>query len=158
MEHRAHGAAPPEVLPGPERQEGLDGLTPFGQPPEAAVEDAFDTIAARCRGVLYRTAQLTRSPRDAAGLLEETYRRARRSLHPHGTSTNPKAWLLRILYHAHIDRLKTMSHTLGIPLSRLCGGRRAIGRLLARHGPRTRGSANGSCVTDAEAHVGSTAA
>lgn len=89
---------------------------------------------------LYRTAfRLTGFRQNAEDLVRETYRRARRSPNAYQPGANPKAWLVRILHRAHIDRLRTLSRALGVPLSRLCRGRRAMRRLLVRSGLRTTG-------------------
>ncbi len=140
MERRAHGATPPVVPSGPIKREGPGESAALGQRPDAAGEAVFTTMAAQHWDVLYRTAlRLTGCPQDAEDLMQETYRRAQRSAHTYRPGTNLKAWLVRILHHAHIDRLQALSHTLGIPLSRLCRGRRAMRRLLIRYGLRTTG-------------------
>ena len=62
---------------------------------------------------LYQTAlRLTRRPHDAEDLVQEAYLRAWRSLRRYRRNTNAKAWLFRILYHAHIDRYRAGTRTV----------------------------------------------
>ncbi len=140
MERRTHGAPSPVAPPVPIRREGSGKSAALGPRLDAAEAVVFNNMAAQHRDVLYRTAlRLTGRPQDAEALVQETYRRARRSLHTYRPGTNPKAWLVRILHNAHLDRLQALSHTLEIPLSRLCRGRRAMRRLLTCYGLRTTG-------------------
>jgi sigma-70-like protein len=112
----------------------------LGPRPDAAEVVVCNEMAAQHWDVLYRTAlRLTGRPQEAEALVQETCRRARRSLHTYQPGSHPKAWLIRILHHAHLDRLQALSHTLGIPLSRLCRGRRAMRRLLMRYGLQATG-------------------
>jgi hypothetical protein len=136
MEHRTHGAPSPVPI----RRKGSGKSAALGPRLDVAAAAVFNNTAAQQWDVLYRTAlRLTGCPQEAEDLVQETYRRARRSLHTCRPSANPKAWLVRILHNAHLDRLQALSHTLGIPLSRLCRGRRAMRRLLMRYGLRTTG-------------------
>ncbi len=126
--------APPLLI----RREGSGKSVALGQRPEAVAAAVFNNMATQHWDVLYRTAlRLTGRPQDAEDLMQETSRRARRSAHTYRPGTNLKASLVRILHNAHIDRLQALSHTLGIPLSRLCRGRRAMRRLLMRYGLQT---------------------
>lgn len=62
---------------------------------------------------LHQTAlRLTRRPQDAEDLVQEAYLRAWRSLHLYRRNTNPKAWLFRILHHAHVDRYRAGTRTV----------------------------------------------
>ncbi len=140
MESRTHGAPSPVVPRMPIRRGGPGESAALGPRLDAVAAAVFNNITAQHWDELYRTAlRLTGLPQDAEALVQETYRRARCSLHTYRPGTNPRAWLVRILHNAHIDRLQALSHTLGIPLSRLCRGRRAMRRLLTRYGLRATG-------------------
>jgi RNA polymerase sigma-70 factor (ECF subfamily) len=68
---------------------------------------AFEQIVADHLGVVYRTAvRLAGRPQDAEDLAQDTFLRAWRSRHTFRPETNAKAWLLRILHNASVDRFR----------------------------------------------------
>ena len=68
---------------------------------------AFEQIVADHLRVVYRTAvRLAGRPQDAEDLAQDTFLRAWRSRHTFRPGTNAKAWLLRILHNASVDRFR----------------------------------------------------
>jgi RNA polymerase sigma-70 factor, ECF subfamily len=67
----------------------------------------FRELALKCTDSLYNYARiLTRSQTEAEDLLQETLLRALRALTSLNQDVSPKAWLLKIMKHAHIDRCR----------------------------------------------------
>jgi sigma-70-like protein len=137
LEHRTHETTRPMAASGSHRRGEPNEPPVRDRLPDALVEimfEACNVMAVQHRSALYRTAlRLTGCPQDADDLVQETYRRAPRLLGTYRPGTNLKAWLIHILHVAYIDRIRTLSRTLGIPLSRLRRSRRAMRRLLMRH-------------------------
>ena len=68
---------------------------------------AFEQIVADHLRVVYRTAvRLVGRPQDAEDLAQDTFLRAWRSRHTFRPETDAKAWLLRILRNASVDRFR----------------------------------------------------
>lgn len=68
---------------------------------------AFEQIVADHLRVVYRTAvRLAGRPQDAEDLAQDTFLRAWRSRHTFRPETDAKAWLLRILRNASVDRFR----------------------------------------------------
>jgi RNA polymerase sigma-70 factor (ECF subfamily) len=68
-------------------------------------QDAFHTEALPHLDALYGAASfLTRDPREAEDLVQETFLKAYRFFHRYKPGTNCKAWLFRILANTHINR------------------------------------------------------
>lgn len=73
---------------------------------------AFDTYVVPELGVLYRVAlTLTGQPADAEDLVQDTLIRAFRAV-DRFDGAHPRAWLLTILRHTHLNRLRGRSATL----------------------------------------------
>ena len=68
-------------------------------------QDAFHSEAIPHLDALYSAASfLTRDPREAEDLVQETFLKAYRFFHRYRPGTNCKAWLFRILANTHINR------------------------------------------------------
>jgi RNA polymerase sigma-70 factor, ECF subfamily len=83
------------------------------QPTHHIRPHAFDRQAVEHLPSLQRAARrLTRNAPEAEDLVQETYVRALRSFGHFRAGTNLKAWLLTILRHAHLNRLRDSARAI----------------------------------------------
>jgi RNA polymerase sigma-70 factor (ECF subfamily) len=79
----------------------------------------FEATALPLMGPLYRAAvRLTRNPRDAEDLIQETFLKAFRFFHRYEPGTNLKAWLFKILTNTFVNNYRKKSRerdALGVP-------------------------------------------
>ena len=74
---------------------------------------AFEQMVANYQRIVHRTAlRLTRHTEDAEDLVQDTLLRAWRSRDTFRPQTNAKAWLLRILHNANVDRFRAGRRTV----------------------------------------------
>lgn len=70
----------------------------------------FEVAALPHLPLLYRVAhRLTGNRADAEDLVQETFLKAYRAFHQFQQGTNCKAWLLTILRHAHLDKVRKIA-------------------------------------------------
>ncbi len=70
----------------------------------------FEVAALPHLPLLYRVAhRLTGNRADAEDLIQETFLKAYRAFHQFQEGTNCKAWLLTILRHAHLDKVRKIA-------------------------------------------------
>jgi len=83
-----------------------------------SVEQEFASLVQPHFAALYRAAmRLTRRRADAEDLVQEVCLRAWSRLGDLGAVTNPRAWLLRALYHLFIDATRRRRRRSDIPLA-----------------------------------------